>query len=704
MAFTEADFSTRYYGLCANPHRQYRISIKQVNYGGSVREVGLTDNPLRVNWGKRGTATLTPLVASQCNFELWNKGYGSELLELPGSPTGDFLVEVLWRTATEVGDDTAWKRWWIGRLMTDRYEDSTMGEPHRIKLTASDGLGALKAVEWTSETGPYSGKKGIYRILKECLHELSYELHVIGDMNWWPYESMGTTNTAMKNLALDAQFAYTTEEGKQPDRMSCYDVLLTICRRLGLRVFQLHGNWFVIQHRRLTDPTGLTPVTENSDDFTFEPLTLTTETARLKGKRTYTPALSRASTEYEHPVPPPGIRDADFEEAEVYFEDGTDPGGDPHWSMIDGEYHDPDNAYDYGARVAEKSQIAETADNQAGKVAHLREMSFDPANKSLSEKEYIAQNGPRAVSREGRICPKGKQVTIRQQHYIKKGSDADTTQKTDFFEHVWALKVGDYWLNIEADTSTRRRGDYTVSWSSTKVILTRYPLNDYGTEPDETSTMEITTPPHPTGGEAKAYLYTINEADKEYDFAAGILWEEFIVEVTDAQGRKIEGRKVIGEQERKDELKEGKTLPVGTGPTIDTKGALLWNSEGEHGRFDYRLARDFKRGKYASGEERSGQTAEKLLVEDFLTLQASPLEDRFEEYCEMRDATGPYEFGRLLTLPAEQRPDRETDAHYLPTYISRRPADQVTKGIWRQVKKGDGTGIAYTSEEVTSDE
>jgi hypothetical protein len=129
-----------------------------------------------------------------------------------------------------------------GFLVMDDHEQSFLPVSHQydIVLTAIDGLGTLKDVPLTDDSGVYiRGYKKIIDVIAQCLRKTGQQLDIIVRDSWME-ESQTTFGPACNVIYLQMK----TFEKDINEAVSCYEALEIICR-YHLSIKQYNGQWWV---------------------------------------------------------------------------------------------------------------------------------------------------------------------------------------------------------------------------------------------------------------------------------------------------------------------------------------------------------------------------------------------------------------------------------------------------------------------------
>lgn len=119
---------------------------------------------------------------------------------------------------------------WSGYVLPEQYQEPYVAPPYDVVVTASDGLGTLKDIDFD-----LTGKSSFLAIIKHCVDKLGlgFGFEVASDL--WEV-NMDRTNTGLNQGEVET-FVY---EG-----MSCYEVLEEVLSGIDACVTQVNAKWFI---------------------------------------------------------------------------------------------------------------------------------------------------------------------------------------------------------------------------------------------------------------------------------------------------------------------------------------------------------------------------------------------------------------------------------------------------------------------------
>jgi hypothetical protein len=306
--------------------RKIEVSIKDNVFSGMTYDFDTIGLQLQYDSeSQQGQERFTPIIGSRCSLSLLinNEDLQTLLLDIGLAVEGRFTMELI---AYE-DDNTTVSFKWYGYIVTDlvEFEDVPLVIGYQAQISAIDGLGWLKTLDYKSAVGPYNGQDTVVQHILNCLNQLDFVqenlvanslpvLHTI--FNWHE-------NTIAYNAASDYSLLtviqhrafYHKDTKSNYVYQSCYDVLKKICQTFGARLlFSGNQYWFIQVNEYSRTPTTKRYFKYNafgiqqSGTFT-EDLTLSniqtnlpgSDLMRLSGgKWTYYPALKNVVIRYNH--------------------------------------------------------------------------------------------------------------------------------------------------------------------------------------------------------------------------------------------------------------------------------------------------------------------------------------------------------------------------------------------------------------------
>ena len=306
--------------------RKIVVAIKDNVFSGMIYDFDTIGLQLQYDSeSQQGQERFTPIIGSRCSLSLLinNSDLQTLLLDIGLAVEGRFTMEL---TAYE-DDNTTVSFKWYGYIVTDlvEFEDIPLSIGYQAQISAIDGLGWLKTLDYKSAVGPYNGQDTVVQHILNCLNQLDFVqenlvanslpvLHTI--FNWHE-------NTIAYNAASDYSLLtviqhrafYHKDTKSNYVYQSCYDVLKKICQTFGARlIFSGNQYWFIQVNEYSRTPATKTYFKYNAlgvqsaGTFTAD-LTISniqtnlpgSDLMRLSGgKWTYYPALKNVVIRYNH--------------------------------------------------------------------------------------------------------------------------------------------------------------------------------------------------------------------------------------------------------------------------------------------------------------------------------------------------------------------------------------------------------------------
>lgn len=306
--------------------RKIIVAIKDKVFSGMTYDFDTIGLQLQYDSeSQQGQERFTPIIGSRCSLSLLinNNDLQTLLLDIGLAVEGRFTMEL---TAYE-DDNTTVSFKWYGYIVTDlvEFEDVPLVIGYQAQISAIDGLGWLKTLDYKSAVGPYNGQDTVVQHILNCLNQLDFVqenlvanslpvLHTI--FNW--HENTTTYNAGSDYSLLTViqhRAFYHKDTKSNYVYQSCYDVLKKICQTFGARLlFSGNQYWFIQVNEYSRSPATKRYFKYNafgiqqSGTFTAD-LTLSniqtnlpgSDLMRLSGgKWTYYPALKNVVIRYNH--------------------------------------------------------------------------------------------------------------------------------------------------------------------------------------------------------------------------------------------------------------------------------------------------------------------------------------------------------------------------------------------------------------------
>ena len=316
-------FSTTVYN---EKSRKITVSIKDSSFSGTVKTFDTLSLGIQYDSeSSQGQERFTPIIGSRCSLSLLinNNDLQTLLLDIGLAVEGRFTMEL---TAYE-DDNTTVSFNWYGYIVTDlvEFEDVPLSIGYQAQISAIDGLGWLKTLDYKSGVGPYVGQDTVVQHILNCLNQLDFVqenlvanslpvLHTI--FNWHENTTAYSANSDYSLLTVIQHRAFYHKDTKSNyNYQSCYDVLKKICQTFGARLlFSGNQYWFIQVNEYSRTPAtkryfkysalGVQSAGTFTADLTISNIQTNlpaSELMRLSGgKWTYYPSLKNVVVRYNH--------------------------------------------------------------------------------------------------------------------------------------------------------------------------------------------------------------------------------------------------------------------------------------------------------------------------------------------------------------------------------------------------------------------
>ena len=306
--------------------RKINVAIKDNVFSGMSYSFDTLSLSLQYDSeSQQGAERFTPIIGSSCNLSLLinNSDLQTLLLDIGLAVEGRFTMQL---TAYE-DDNTTVSFYWYGYIVTDlvQFEDIPLSIGYQAQISAIDGLGWLKTLDYKSGVGAYNGQDTVVQHILNCLNQLDFVqtelvanslpvLHTV--FNWNENTTAYSANNDYALLTVIQHRAFYHRDTKNNYiYQSCYDVLKKICQTFGARlIFSGNQYWFIQVNEYARNPAahryfkysalGVQVSGTFTFDFTMSNIQTNlpgSDLMRLSGgKWTYYPALKNVVIRYNN--------------------------------------------------------------------------------------------------------------------------------------------------------------------------------------------------------------------------------------------------------------------------------------------------------------------------------------------------------------------------------------------------------------------
>ena len=193
----------------------YRIEILENDYSGAGVLLSLGSSPiLRQDNSKEGIAGTSLELLLQEDIE-------GRLKTLYTTDNRKFKV-ILYKGGTII---------WQGFVLPERYSEDYIAPPYDVAISATDGLGVLKNIDYPAS----DNRATLLQIIKECLQAAGIELD-IEVQSGITLENQSVTESIIKHLYINKESFV---------EMNCYEVLSDVMRSLNASITQRANKWLI---------------------------------------------------------------------------------------------------------------------------------------------------------------------------------------------------------------------------------------------------------------------------------------------------------------------------------------------------------------------------------------------------------------------------------------------------------------------------
>jgi len=249
------------------------INILLKDYAGPVITVEGANSPIKISYKSGDYYANDPIRGSEADISFYNNG-SIDLSDFDGYDNNCRVDYYLNSVLT-----------WSGFLSLDDCSEDMQALPNIISLRATDGLGLLKDIPFTDESGAliYS-QQSILTIFKYCLYYTYLQLPTNIYVNIFEagMQDKGVSNTKepFSQAFIDCKTFLITQNSQQElndslnpvlliDKVkNCYDILSVILKDWGCTLYQANGCWNITRWFELKDNNNVIPGVQYDATFT----------------------------------------------------------------------------------------------------------------------------------------------------------------------------------------------------------------------------------------------------------------------------------------------------------------------------------------------------------------------------------------------------------------------------------------------------
>lgn len=206
-----------------------RVFIDEKDYAGVSEELDkMGGSPVTIKMSDADI--LDPIRGTECTITVQAQSFG----QFEGLYTAD---ERKYRVRIQKGEAVIW----LGYLLPNVFQYPHLPPPYDITLTATDGIGDLKQVDFKADNARFLPSfVSTYDVLKLCLYQLDLPLSVLCAVDVTGAGMVEGINT-LKQAQASYLFAYDDDKIK-----NSYEVLQQLLTTFKLKINQNFGKWFVV--------------------------------------------------------------------------------------------------------------------------------------------------------------------------------------------------------------------------------------------------------------------------------------------------------------------------------------------------------------------------------------------------------------------------------------------------------------------------
>lgn len=230
---------------------------------------------------------------------------------------------------------------WVGNIIADNVRKQDKERPYIFAMRATDGLAALKDIDYNNAGTDYSGRARCTAHIINALNKIGtddlFSTAILSTaVTWYSAEHSSTSVDPIHESRFDHRRYIKIDSSGDKSYYSCYEVIKSVCEAYGARIFLSDGTFKVVQ---LNEYEGANFALFNYDntatlDSTTAAATYSktdaTDVIRLAGGNfEYYPALNKTVVNYTHfqsqsVIPGNGITTSDYTGPDIDSGGGTD--------------------------------------------------------------------------------------------------------------------------------------------------------------------------------------------------------------------------------------------------------------------------------------------------------------------------------------------------------------------------------------------
>jgi len=228
---------------------RYNIEIWDRDHVGGVTEFFVDRSGFSLT--AEATDRISTIQGTSCDIVMYiqNATHEALITDLLSSEEGRFLINI-------TTGATSPQPYWRGVLLPDIGSFEEAHYPYQLKLSATDGIAALKEIKYKNGNLPYTGKQSALKHILNCLNKIrtvdvlwgSSDNFISVYVDWWETTHTHTSSSQcpLNQTYIDHSIFYKEDEGIQ-DYLTCYEVIENILTVFGARITFGVGSYWIEQ-------------------------------------------------------------------------------------------------------------------------------------------------------------------------------------------------------------------------------------------------------------------------------------------------------------------------------------------------------------------------------------------------------------------------------------------------------------------------
>ena len=228
---------------------RYNIEIWDRDHAGGVTEFFVDRSGFSLT--AEATDRISTIQGTSCDIVMYiqNATHEALITDLLSSEEGRFLINI-------TTGATSPQPYWRGVLLPDIGSFEEAHYPYQLKLSATDGIAALREIKYKDGNLPYTGKQSALKHILNCLNKIrtvdvlwgSSDNFISVYVDWWETTHTHTSSSQcpLNQTYLDHSIFYKEDEGIQ-DYLTCYEVIENILTVFGARITFGVGSYWIEQ-------------------------------------------------------------------------------------------------------------------------------------------------------------------------------------------------------------------------------------------------------------------------------------------------------------------------------------------------------------------------------------------------------------------------------------------------------------------------